>query len=126
MTIEKAINLVNETKPSQVSEELKTDWLSRLDRRIFTDILQTHEHDDAMPEEFEGYTLETPTDTELLAPEPYDEIYRFYLEMQIDLVNLDMDLYENSLMLYTQKWDELARMWHRTHQPISQGTHWRF
>ena len=126
MTIQKAMDLVDELKPSQVSEEQKIAWLSQLDERIFREILLTHEKDPAMPETFTGYTPATERDTELLARAPYDEIYRFYLEMQIDLADMEIDKYNNSMMLYNNAWMELARMWHKTHMPISTGVFWRF
>ena len=43
MTINQAINEVNNLKPNMYGVPLKIKWLSRLDRRIFEEILLTHE-----------------------------------------------------------------------------------
>lgn len=126
MTIQKALDLIDELKPSQVEEDQKIAWLSQLDERIFREILCAHEKDPGMPEEFTGYTPATDRETELLAPAPYDEIYRFYLEMQIDLANMEIDKYNNSMLLYNNAWNELARMWRKSHMPLSPGRYWRF
>ena len=55
--------------------------------------------------------------TVLLVPEPYSELYRWYLEMQIDLVNMELAKHNNSLMLFENAWREYAGMYHRTHLP---------
>ena len=133
MTIEEAIRLADETKPNQIDESMKIRWLSDLDRRVFAEILMTHARDVNMPETFDGYRPdewpnETWTDksTELLVPAPFDAIYRWYLEMQIDLANMEMDKYNNSAALYDNAWDEFARAWHREHMPVSKGFAWKF
>ena len=62
MTIDQAINEVNNLKPNMYELPEKIKWLSRLDRRIFEEILLTHE---LRPEEKEPFL---PEDEE--RPEP--------------------------------------------------------
>jgi len=126
MTIQQALDTVDELKPNQIEEERKIKWLARLDGRIFDEILSTHAQDIGMPETFTPYQLDTDRETELLVKAPYDEIYRWYLEMQIDLANMELDKYNNSMQLYNNAWGEFARKWHREHMPISRGNCWRF
>lgn len=126
MTIQKILDMLEEVKPSQISDETKIAWLSQLDARIFLELLSTHEKDAAMPETFAGYTPATDREESLLVPAPYDEIYRWYLEMQIDLANMEVDKYLNSMALYNNAWGEFARMWHRGHRPKQTGICWRF
>ena len=127
MTIEKAIFLVDELKPNQIEKERKIEWLSRLDERLFEEVIRTHEPGPGPLPVFAPYTQETDGDTELLAPAPYDELYRFYLEMHIDLANLEYDKYNNSAMLYATSRGQLYRMWHREHRPlVSTSAHLRF
>ena len=88
---------------------------------------QTKNGKDAAPDAFGGYDQATNPDTVLLAPPPYDEIYRFFLEMHIDLVNQEYDRYNNSAALYAASWGRLSRMWHREHRPLSaEGAHMNF
>ncbi len=129
MTIDQAIHTVDELKPNQIERAWKIDWLERLDRRIYHDLMCTHErgNEQEEPDRFDGYGQDTDPDTVLLAPPPYDEIYRFFLEMHIDLVNQEYDKYNNSAILYANAWGQLARMWNREHRPIQEdGAHLQF
>ena len=120
MTIDQAIHTADELKPNQIDRARKIDWLSRLDMSIYQELFCTHERKsvEEVPDEFDGYKQNTDPDTVLLAPAPYDEIYRFYLEMQIDLANQEYDKYNNSAMLYATARGQLYRMWHREHRPL--------
>ncbi len=126
MTLEKAIFQADELKPNQVSRAQKIEWLSHLDRRVFKEILSAHAPGEETPRAFSAYTQETPPDTVLLAREPYDDIYLYYLEMQIDLNNLEYDKYNNSLLLFTNAWGQFARAYHREHAPLSGKAALRF
>ena len=129
MTLDQAIHTADELTPNQIERARKIDWLNRLDGRIYRDILCQHERRNAeeVPDVCPHYDQATPPDTELLAIAPYDEMYRFYLEMHINLANQEYDRYNNSATLHAEKYGEFARMWHRTHRPLcSQNAVWRF
>lgn len=129
MTIDQAIHTADELKPNQIERARKIDWLSRLDASIYRELMCTHERKSAeeVPDEFAGYRQDTNPDTVLLTPPPYDEIYRFYLEMQIDLANQEYDKYNNSAVLYATARGQLYRMWNREHRPLeAAGANLRF
>ncbi|MBQ7657202.1 MAG: hypothetical protein IJS41_11930 [Clostridia bacterium] len=126
MSIEEAIFLVDELKPNQIERARKIEWLSRLDRSIFEEVFMKHKGDADTPESFTGYSQETNPDTELLAKEPHEEMYRFYLEMQIDLVNLEYDKYNNDELLYSEALNSFKRAYHREHEPLAEGMGFRF
>ena len=129
MTIDQALHTVDELKPNQIEKARKVAWLSKLDQRIYKELMCTHTRKSAeeVPDEFSGYDQYTDPDTVLLAPEPFDEVYRFYLEMHIDLVNQEYDKYNNSAQLYINAWGELARDWNREHRPLEgQEAHLEF
>ena len=119
MTINEVLALVDDLKPSNISTERKIGWLNDLDRRVFDDIFARHERDASTPETFAGYTEVTDEETVLLIPEPHCEVYRWFLEMQIDLANMEMAKYNNSMMLFTAAWNDYAGAYHRTHMPIT-------
>ena len=50
MTIEEAIFLVDEMKPNQIERARKIEWLSRLDERLFREVICAH----ALEEEKQG------------------------------------------------------------------------
>ena len=92
ITIGEVISLVDSLKPNTRTPEEKKLWLSNIDTMVFEDIVSTHE--DAAVGSFDGYTEDTPDETELLIPRHYGaDIYRFYLEMQIDLANAEYNKY---------------------------------
>ena len=128
MTLDEAILTVDELKPNQIDRARKIEWLSALDLMIYRELICTHQRGAGeAPDTFSGYGQTADPDTVLLTPPPYDEIYRFYLEMHMDLVNREFDQYNNSAALYTAAWERLSRMWHREHTPIStEGAHLRF
>ena len=118
MTLEKALFTVDELKPNQIERAWKIYWVSLLDQRVYKEIISTHALDAATPPPPAPYTQETPGDTELLVKAPYEEVYRFFLEMQIDLANLEYDKYNNSLALFANAWGQYARDYHRGHKPL--------
>ncbi len=129
MTIDQAIHTADELKPNQIERARKIEWVNKLDQRIYRELMGSHGRKSAeeVPDRFDGYDQDTDPDTVLLAPAPYDEVYRFYLEMHIDLVNQEYDKYNNSAQLYANAWGELARMWHREHRPLEgKKAHLRF
>ena len=85
MTIGEAIELVNRLVPNQISDQTKVDWLSDLDLMIVRNILSNYEFD-ADPD-FDGYRADADPEIVLIVPAPFDEIYRWHLEMQIHGAN---------------------------------------
>ena len=114
MTILEAITTVDKLHANQYDDETKIDWLDQLDRHIYNKLILTHE----MPApEFSGYTIETDLDTELLAPDEYREVYRWWLEMQIDKANAELTKYNNDQVLYNSAYHELASWYNRQYMP---------
>ena len=126
MTVTEAIALVDALKPNQIERERKIEWLSRLDQWIFDEVITPREKDENTPDSFtpygpeyiEGNLTPDPGTRELLIPSPYDETYRFYLEMQIDLANLEMDKCTNSMSLYQNARGQFMRAYNRTHRRL--------
>lgn len=115
MTIIETINRIDILKPNTYSPETKTYWLSNLDGIVFEKIIKTHEG--AEGKDFNGYTVETPIDTVLLIPAPYDDIYLKWLEAQIDYANGEYDKYNNIIVAYNDAYTEFERYYNRTHMP---------
>ena len=62
MTVREAIETLDLLKPNQYDDNIKVKWLNELDRKIKTEIIDTHENS----VEFTGYDEETDIETELL------------------------------------------------------------
>lgn len=114
MTILEAITTVDKLHANQYDEDTKIDWLDQLDRHIYNDLILTHLME---APEFEGYDTNTDVSTELLAPDEFREVYRWWLEMQIDKANAEIVKYNNDQMLYNTAYHALASWFNRTFMP---------
>ena len=115
MTIIEAIDHINSLKPNSYTQEEKITWISNLDGIIKKEIVDTHEGAEGV--EFNGYDENTPLDTILLVPPPYDDIYLKWLEAQIDYVNGETAKYSNSMIAYNNAYATFSRHYNRTHMP---------
>lgn len=128
MTIKDAVRLVDRLKPNSYSEPLKVQWLSKLDGQIWRDVISTHRPADGeeLPETFDGYSDETPIDTELLVAFPYDEdVYSNYLQAMIDKENGETGKYNVAITMYNAAMQAYSNWYNRTHMPIA-GPRWLF
>lgn len=119
MTIAEAISKVDELKPNTYTQEDKIGWLSALDARVKTQIIDAHEHADHIF--FYGYDEMTGEETELLVGAPYDEMYLRWLEAMIDYHNSDDDRYNNAITLFNNAYEGFKKHYTRTHMPLSHG-----
>ena len=117
MTVSEAIALVDRLKPNKFTAEDKVKWLSEIDGLIVRELVDTHE-DSPLAGEFAGYTsLEASGDVQLIATYPYDILYRWYLESQIDLGNMEISKYNNSKTLFNSAYLTFTDHYNRTHMP---------
>ncbi len=138
MTIREAIDRTDTLKPNQYPDELKIQWLSELDNRIYNDLFLTHEDNPyEIPQNPSDISIsntplednddeETPTlsfpytddSVNLLAESPYDVLYPSYLKAKIDELNEETTRYANSAATYNSQYQDYARWYNRTHMPI--------
>lgn len=124
MTLAEAISKVDTLKPNTYTTEDKIGWLSNLDTRIKTQIIDQHEHCHCTV--FYGYDSQMDLETELLAPAPYDDMYLRWLEAMIDYHNSDDDRYNNAIVLFNASYEGFKKHYTRTHMPISKGNRFIF
>lgn len=119
MKIIEAINKIDALKPNNYDNADKIGWLSTLDGIIKSEIIDTHEGADKFT--FNGYNSETSTETELLVPAPYDDIYIKWLEAQIDYNNGEIGRYSNSMTMYNTAYTTFERYYNRKNMPLSKS-----
>lgn len=124
MTIAEAISKVDALKPNTYTPEFKVEWLSTLDARVKSQIIDTHEC--KAPIFFYGYDSVADQETELLVHAPYDEMYLRWLEAMIDYHNSEYDRYNNAIMLFNNAYEGFKNHYTRTHMPKSQGNRFVF
>lgn len=115
MTILEVINDLDFNKPNQYSMAQKIKWLSNIDRDIY-EVMKRHEGE---LQEFNGYSEEIPMDIELLVKAPYDKLYGYYLEAQVDYYNQEMSRYNNSIAMFNNAYEEWINYYSRMHKAIS-------
>ena len=116
MTIAEAISQVDSLKPNTYTPEDKIGWLSTLDTKVKTQIIDAHEGGEGIA--FSGYDSSTDQDTQLLVPAPFDEMYLRWLEAQIDYANGEYNKYNNAISMYQTAYDGFANYYNRTHMPL--------
>lgn len=125
MTIDQAIALCDALRPNQYPRELKIRWLSKLDGRIFRELLMTH--GDAPADSFAGYDDTADGSTALLVPSPYaEDVYNYFLQAQIDKENGETTRYNQSITMYNSAFRAFANDYHRSHLPLSAGSRFLF
>ncbi len=112
MKIAEAIASLDELKPNAFPERIKLRWLSELDIRLYESVMKHYED---CPEEFAGYGEETDRETELLAPAPYDRMYLFWLEAQVDYWLGETARYNNAISTFEAEYASFAAAYHRKH-----------
>lgn len=119
MKIIEAITKIDSVKPNNYTTENKIAWLSTLDGMIKEEIIDTHEGGKSVV--FNGYDANTPNDTELLVPAPYDDMYVRWLEAQIDYANGEYGRYSNSMTMYNASYVNFERHYNRNHMPVGKS-----
>lgn len=111
MTIAEAIAAIDERVDNDVSPAEKVRCLSNLDAKIKSEFLDRYE----TPVSFSGYKEDTPGDTELLVPAPYDDIYLYHLESMIYYRNEEMPRYNNAITLFNDLYADFRKFYNRNH-----------
>lgn len=121
MTIDEAIKEIDALKPNAYPEDIKVRWLSRIDGTIQREVIDTHEG--GRERQFGGYSEEQlGQGVQLIAPEPYSELYVHYLACQIDLHNAETARYNNSSIVFNTAYQTFTDWYNRTHMPLQQNS----
>ena len=115
MTLGEAIYTFDRERENSISEEIKVNWISQLDRKISAQVWEPRGG-----EAFGGYD-NTNFECVLKAPEEYSEIYVIYLMMQTELMNGEITRYNNSAILFNRLYGEMCDFVNRM-QPVKKNT----
>ena len=116
MKVSNAIAYADKYAGDQISVELKYKWLQQLEDLIYEEIVKTHEPAVHRPPSV------LMGDRELIAPDPYSEVYIHYINMQNDLFMRDTNSYSNSAAAFASAFSAFADWYNRSHMPVSQAT----
>lgn len=114
MKLKEVIDQVTELKPSQYQNTTFATWISLLDSQIYKECISKYEGT-GVDEEPGPYDATADAETVLLVPEPYSELYVFYVSAQIDLWNAEISRYNNNMAMYNTRLSELKVWYNGTH-----------
>lgn len=120
MNIQEALDMADGMKPNMMTRQTKIGFLQEIDQKIYTEILLTHEHEEeeeVLPE----YDTDTDDGTELLVPDPYSSLYPFWIMSRIDLLNQELDKFNNDRALFENAYNEMHDWWNRTKMPVQRN-----
>ena len=115
MTVNGAIAMADSMKPNMMTTSTKIAFLNEIDGMIQKELIMTHAHT-AEEEEWEPYDAEDGS-TELIIPSPYDMLYPYWLMSKIDLLNQELDKYNNDRALFENAYQQAADWINRTRRP---------
>lgn len=115
MTIGEVIGEVDKLMPNIIDNETKIAWLTRLDRQIQDEIIDTHEKPEGYKEpDFEQYGMET----ELIVDELHVDLYIAYLKMRISLAQVESERYAMESTNYNNMYITFRDYYNRKHRPM--------
>ena len=142
MTIQEALDIVDEMKPNMMSRKLKVKYLQEIEQLIWDEIVVNHyqKHDPPAPpeeppwwpkpfdvwpghpvppetQEKPAYSEETDPGTEMIAQDPYSMVYVYWLMSKIDIQNQEDERYNIDRMRFENAYDTFSDWYTRTHMP---------
>lgn len=115
MTCRELIERTDRLRPNAFPFEDKLAWLSQLDLRAFEEVILTHEHEAGIT--FAGHH---DGEAQALIPPPWDEVYHYYLCMQMDLSGREIPMYNNDRALFTSAFVTWQDKVNRERMPLGQ------
>lgn len=124
MTIQEALDQLDEMKPNMMSRKLKIKYLNEIEQLIHAEILLRHEHDEeqeAMP----VFSEDSDPGTVLIVPDPYSSVYVYWLMTKVDIQNQEDARYNIDRQHFEAAYDTMSDWWTRTKMPITKVREFR-
>ena len=124
MTLQEALDTVDEMKPNMMMRDLKIKYLSEIEQLIHDEIVMTHEHtaeEAAKP----AYTENTDPGTVLIVPDPYSTVYIYWLMSKIDIQNQEDLRYNIDRTHFENAYNTMSDWWTRHKMPVQKTREFR-
>jgi len=117
MTIQEALDTVDEMKPNMMTRKLKLKFLTEIEDLIHGEIVLKHVHP---PEQDEKpyYSEDSDPGTVLLVPDPYSMVYVYWLMTKIDMQNQEDARWNIDRSHFENAYDTMSDWWTRNHMPF--------
>lgn len=120
MTVQNAIDMADALRPNTIPEPIKAGWLATLDGMLRDGVVAQHQPQ-GTPTIGTGADVDASPLTELLAQEPYQQMYQYWLCAQIDFALGEIARYSNSMALYNSALDAFTAAYKQGHIPVERG-----
>lgn len=124
MNIQQALDTVDQMMPNMMPRALKIAFLTEIEQMIHREVVMKHEHTEEQ-ETMPAYTENTDPGTELIIPDPYSNLYYYYVMAKIDEQNLEWDKYNAHYAIFQNKYDTMNDWYTREHMPITAVPYYR-
>lgn len=124
MNIQKALDMADSMLPNMMDRPIKIAFLTEIEQYIHNEIVKKHEHTEEQ-EQLPVYTEDTDPGTELVIPDPYSNLYYYYIMAKIDEQNLEFDKFNTHWALFENKYDTMSDWYTREHMPLTKARQYR-
>lgn len=124
MTLQEALDQVDELKPNMMSRKLKVKYLTEIEQLIHSEILMNHVHTPEQ-ETVPAYTEDTDPGTVLIVPDPYSMVYVYWLMSKIDIQNQEDGRYNIDRTHFENAYETMSEWWTRKYMPVQKTREFR-
>ena len=117
MTIQQVLDITDKMLPNFMDRKLKLHFLTQIEQLIVKEIIMKHVHTKEQ-EQLPVYGEDTDPGTELLIPEPYSDLYYYYLMSKIDEQNLEFDKFNAHRTMFENLYGTMSDWYTREHMPL--------
>lgn len=118
MTIQEALDIVDELKPNMMTRKTKVKFLQELEQKIHAEILMKHAHEEEQETKPE-FTDDSDPGTVLIVPEPYSMVYVYWLMYKIDILNQEDARMNADYAHFSAEYLTMIDWWNRTYMPLT-------
>ena len=117
MTIQGIKDKLQFRKQVDIDTNRLIESVNTVESKIKKEIIDVHEGAEQHP--FRALTLEDVNTVQLLADEPFSELYVFWVMAQISLAENNITNFNNEMALFNQHYEEFAAHYKRNNKPLA-------
>lgn len=124
MNVSDVLSRFDELVHNGISSQIKIGWLKTIEERVYREVILTHEDSEAaLDGHVEDGELVFELDSEMLIPDYYAEVYRYFLEAMVAQTNNETGRYNNAMMAYNAAWSDFWNFYNKRHLPLQEADH---
>lgn len=122
MTAAAIIEQYNNERPNSVDTNLKLSWLLKCEQSVVDTIIKRHKGAPS-DEELDEYLNTFDLSSDMLVPEPYDDLYIYFIDQRVALNQNDTRRYNAAATLFNTAFLTYQQKYNREHLPLKERSH---